>query len=297
MAEWSEVLMSLTSNWNAGDSSGEGLSQFSSIIRFQTGHYNYYGSFVDSWLNGGQAWSSNNQKYVASPNAARSDWVTQTFTGVTTNAGDQIHGDGDQVSYGCALAFIFYLNTQLSFSIKQIIGAYTGTMASDLQHVDRRPRRSVPVLPGADRQRLSRLGHRRDSGSGHRQPLPDGAPVVLVQQQHFQPRPGQRHRRLEGRGGLQRLLPDPGRLQHQLVQRQRDHRADADAAASPACPASKFGPPRRPRADRFRLRPLRSSRIRATPTFPSASAFPSTSSSPTRAPSPRRQHHAGHRGA
>jgi hypothetical protein len=94
MAEWSEVLMSLTGTWNAGDSSGEGLSQFTSIIRFQTGHYNYYGSFVDAWLNGGQAWSSNNLKYVASPNAARSDWVTQTFTGITTSAGDQIHGDG-----------------------------------------------------------------------------------------------------------------------------------------------------------------------------------------------------------
>ena len=31
---------------------------------------------------------------------------------------------------GCSLAFIFYLNTQLSFSINQIIGAYNGTMAT-----------------------------------------------------------------------------------------------------------------------------------------------------------------------
>ena len=46
MAEWSEILMSLTSNWHAGDSSGEGLSQYCSIIRFQTGHYAYYGSSV-----------------------------------------------------------------------------------------------------------------------------------------------------------------------------------------------------------------------------------------------------------
>ncbi len=130
MAEWSEILMSLTSTWHSYDSSGEGLSQFTSIIRFQTGHYNYYQSFVDAWLNGGQAWSNNNKKYVSSPNAARSDWVTQTFTGITTSAGDQIHGDGDQVSYGCSLAFLFYLNTQLSFSINQIIGAYNGTMAT-----------------------------------------------------------------------------------------------------------------------------------------------------------------------
>jgi hypothetical protein len=107
MAEWSEVLMSLTSTWNSGDSSGEGLSQFSNITLFQTGHYDYYGSFVEAWLNGGQAWSSNNSKDVPSPNAARPDWVTTTFTGFTTNAGDQIHGDGDQVSYGCSLAFLY----------------------------------------------------------------------------------------------------------------------------------------------------------------------------------------------
>jgi hypothetical protein len=130
MAEWSEVLMSLTSNWHAGDSSGEGLSQFCNILLFQAGHYDYYGSFVDSWLNGGQAWSSNNQKFVASPNSARSDWVTQTFTGVTTSAGDQIHGDGDLVSFGCALGFIFYLYTQLSFSIDKIISNYSGTLSS-----------------------------------------------------------------------------------------------------------------------------------------------------------------------
>ena len=130
MAEWSEVLMSLTSNWNAGDSSGEGLSQFSNIQLFQAGHYDYYPSFVDSWLNGGQAWSSNNQKYVPSPNPARSDWITQTFTGVTTSAGDQIHGDGDQVSYGCALAFIYYLTVQLSFSINDVISKYSGNLAS-----------------------------------------------------------------------------------------------------------------------------------------------------------------------
>ena len=131
IAEWSEILMSLTGGkWNAGDSSGEALSQFCSILRFQTGHYNYYGSFVANWLNGGQAWSSNNLQYVPSPNSARSDWVTQTFTGTTTSAGDQIHGDGDQVSFGCALAFLFYLNVQLSFSINQIIAAYSSNMAN-----------------------------------------------------------------------------------------------------------------------------------------------------------------------
>jgi hypothetical protein len=116
MAEWSEILMSLTGGkWNAGNSSGEGLSQFCSIVRFQTGHYNYYSSWVNQWLNG----------VSGSPNAARSDWVTQTFTGKGT-----VHGDQDSVSFGCALAFIYYLNAQLNFSINQIIAAGSSTLSA-----------------------------------------------------------------------------------------------------------------------------------------------------------------------
>lgn len=115
MAEWAEILMSIIGNWNAGDSSGEGLSQWCSIQRFQTGHYNYYGSWVDSWLNG----------VTGGPNAARTDWVNNTFTG-----SGSVHGDGDSVSFGCALAFLFYLNVQLGFSINQIIAAYKNNLAT-----------------------------------------------------------------------------------------------------------------------------------------------------------------------
>jgi hypothetical protein len=130
MNEWSEILMSITSNWNAGDSNGEGLSQYSGIERFRVGHYSYYGSFVSKWLDGtGQAWSSNNKKFIPSPNAARSDWVNNTFTGKNVS-GDQVNGDGDQTSFGCALAFIYYLNVQLNFSINQIISNYNSNLTS-----------------------------------------------------------------------------------------------------------------------------------------------------------------------
>ena len=130
MNEWVEILMSIAGNWNAGDSSGEGLSQYCGIVRFQVGHYSYYGSWVDGWLNGtGQAWSSNNKKFISSPNSARSDWVNTTFTGKNIS-GDQVNGDGDQISFGCALAFIYYLNIQLGFSINQIIAKYNSNMAS-----------------------------------------------------------------------------------------------------------------------------------------------------------------------
>ncbi len=129
IAEWVEVLMSARGNWNAGDSSGEGLSHWSAITRFQQGHDNYYGSFVANWLNGT---GSPNQGNIL-PNAARTDWVNQTFTGATVSDGTFVHGDGDPVSYGCALAFIYYLNVQLDFSINQIIANYNGKLASVYQ--------------------------------------------------------------------------------------------------------------------------------------------------------------------
>jgi hypothetical protein len=107
MNEWVEILMSLTGgNWNAGNSSGEGLSQYCGIIRFRVGHYSYYGSWVDQWLN----------------KQPRQDWVT-TIEGT----------DKDAISFGCALAFIFYLNTQLNFSINQIIAAGASNLATIYQ--------------------------------------------------------------------------------------------------------------------------------------------------------------------
>ena len=104
MNEWVEILMSLSGGkWNAGDSSGEGLSQYCGIVRFQTGHYSYYGSWVDQWLN----------------QHPRQDWVTTTKG-----------TDTDPISFGCALAFLFYLNVQLNFSINQILAAGASNLAT-----------------------------------------------------------------------------------------------------------------------------------------------------------------------
>ena len=76
---------------------------------FLSGHNSYYTSgnnqiFVQNWLNGD---GSPNQGPTV-PNSARSDWVNHTYTGSTVS-GTFVHGDGDPVSYGCALAFIYYL--------------------------------------------------------------------------------------------------------------------------------------------------------------------------------------------
>ena len=142
MAEWVEILMSLTGGrWSAGDSSGEALSQYCAMERFRQGHITYYPSFVEKWLNdGGQAYASegtiatkpgdkNTPGYITSPNAKRSDWVSKTFKGADTPKNGTINGDADQVSFGCALAFLYYLNVQLGYSITEIIAAYQGTLA------------------------------------------------------------------------------------------------------------------------------------------------------------------------
>lgn len=97
MNEWVEILMSLSGGrWNARTSGGEGLSQYCGILRFPTGHYLYYQSFVNSWL------------------ASTRD---ETFL-----IADELT-DKNAVSFGCALLFLFYLDTQLGFSTSDIIQA------------------------------------------------------------------------------------------------------------------------------------------------------------------------------
>jgi hypothetical protein len=122
MNEWVEILMSLSGGkWHAGDSSGEGLSQYCGIVRFQAGHYSYYNSWVDQWLN----------------QRPRQDWVT------TTEGSDK-----NPVSFGCALAFIYYLNTQLHFSINQILAAGAANLATVFRTLTGDPGDPFPFFAG-----------------------------------------------------------------------------------------------------------------------------------------------------
>src|ERR1035437_3078246 len=55
-----EIFMSFNSQkgpatWNAGNSDGEGLSQFCGILRFPVGHYYAYPSWSNSWLSTSRA--------------------------------------------------------------------------------------------------------------------------------------------------------------------------------------------------------------------------------------------------
>jgi hypothetical protein len=47
----------------------------------------------------------------------------------------QVNGDGDPVSYGCAIGFIYYLTVQLGFSINEVIANYSGNLFSCYQGV------------------------------------------------------------------------------------------------------------------------------------------------------------------
>ena len=273
MAEWSEILMSLTSTWHAGDSSGEGLSQFCSIIRFQTGHYAYYGSWVDSWLNG----------VASSPNAARSDWVTRTFTGDHTG-GFNVNGDGDSVSFGCALAFIFYLNTQLSFSINQIIGAYNGTMATIYNTLTGDPGDPFPFFLALISNVYPASATAAIPGPVSDNPFPLGLLSFWCNNNTF------------SRDQAQDIVANQGGVVsnafYLILEGFSINSFNANGISVPtptggfaSLPGISVRPsPATPGGPAPAAAP-RSTKIRATPIFLSASASPSTSSSPTRAPS------------
>ena len=99
VAELVEIFMDFNNQksghttWVAGHSDGEGLSQICSIMRFPTGHYDAYNSWVNKWLS-----------------TARPNWVSSNES-----------TDGNPVSFGCSLLFLYYLRDQLGFTIQQII--------------------------------------------------------------------------------------------------------------------------------------------------------------------------------
>ena len=58
----------------------------------------------------------------------RQDWVSQTFKGE-----NGVHGDADPFSYGCAIVFIYYLKSQLGYSMAQIVQAAGNTLEKRYQ--------------------------------------------------------------------------------------------------------------------------------------------------------------------
>ncbi len=84
--------------WNAGYSHGEGLSLMCAQLRFKAGYQAAYGTWVNPWLQ------------LPDRDAASHDWITNPKT-----------TDSDSESFGCSLLFLFYLRSQLGYSMQDII--------------------------------------------------------------------------------------------------------------------------------------------------------------------------------
>lgn len=108
VAEVMEIFMATNpSGWKPGDSSGEGLSQL--------GAFTMYPDQLSD-LNGPAVWLDTSVSSTpAQP--SRPDFVntTEPF-------------DGNFVSFGCALLFLYFLRSQLGFSMKAIISAHASTL-------------------------------------------------------------------------------------------------------------------------------------------------------------------------
>ena len=156
---------------------------------------------MQNWLNG----DGTTNQGTTSPNTARSDWVNHTFTGADRRRHVR-HGDGDPVSYGCALAFIYYLTVQLGFTINEVIANYSSNLASCYHAVTGD---STDPFAGF----LGILEHVFPSGTARgahhhqpRQPVPDRAGRVLRAEEHVRQGRGAGHHQSPGRPGLLGVL-------------------------------------------------------------------------------------------
>jgi hypothetical protein len=114
VAEMIEILMSFTGSWNRVNSGGEGLSR----VAAQLLHPQYGNGFVNAWLASDPTTDTSS---AVADSEFRKDWVSQNFTGGPLRAGGPVRGDDDSYSYGCAMLFIYYLKSQLGFSMPQIV--------------------------------------------------------------------------------------------------------------------------------------------------------------------------------
>ena len=96
-----------------------------------------------------------------------------------------MHGDGDPVSFGCAVAFINYLTVQLGFTINQVISTYANNLATCYHTADRRQFRPLPSVLGAASQRLSGGNAGQRPGPKPQQPVSDRRSAVLRPKETF----------------------------------------------------------------------------------------------------------------
>jgi hypothetical protein len=125
-AELSEIMMSYSGGWHRGHSDGEGLSRVSGFLLHPgalTAFFNKAPSDIISWMSFPPGAAN-----LPSHLAFRQDWVSQSFEG---EAG--VRGDTDPFSYGCAMLFIYYLNSQLGYSMAEIVQSDGSTLEERYQ--------------------------------------------------------------------------------------------------------------------------------------------------------------------
>jgi hypothetical protein len=110
VAEVMEIFMAVNRfGWKPGDSSGEGLSQLGAFTIYPDQR---------SILNGPQVWLDTSVNPTAGK-PSRPDFVNNT------------EGfDGNFTSFGCALLFLYFLRSQLGFSMKAVISAAASSLES-----------------------------------------------------------------------------------------------------------------------------------------------------------------------
>lgn len=131
VAELAEVLMNFSGNgWDPGASNGEGLSRVAGAELHPLGYYRPAGSanngpYSSDWL---RLPFRTRDAQDASAAGPRYDFVS-----VTENT------DQNDLSFGCATLFIYYLHTQLNFSWQAIATSPGGTLAETFAHLTGQP--------------------------------------------------------------------------------------------------------------------------------------------------------------
>ena len=112
--EMSEILMSVVGGWDAGGSGGEGLSRvIGALLHPASAPVN-----VNAWL---FANPTKDPSAAVADDAFRKDWISANFKGGPLKAGGNVAGDQDSYSVGCSMLFLFYLLSQLDFTIEQVV--------------------------------------------------------------------------------------------------------------------------------------------------------------------------------
>jgi hypothetical protein len=131
VAEVAEVFMhAAPTGWNPGNSAGEGLSRVAAAELHPAGYYRPAGSpnngpYSTGWLQ--LPWRRRDAQ-GAGTDEPRYDFVT-----VSEDT------DGNGLSYGCAVLFLYYLHDQLRYSWKQIASSWGAHLAETFAQLTGRP--------------------------------------------------------------------------------------------------------------------------------------------------------------